>query len=101
MIDLQAVAAELVLRLRENDFPEDDGVRQVLCVAEEAGEFVGAYRRWKGWARRSGPFADVEAELADVILTSYVTAAELGIDLDAAIERKLDVVRSRGYRERK
>jgi hypothetical protein len=93
-------ASEIVQHLRANGFDADGAVnRQVLNLAEEVGEFVGAYRRWAGQARRSGPLEDVHAELADVVITAYVTAEELGFDIDAAIAAKLDVVFSRGWRE--
>ena len=72
---------------------------QVHCVAEEAGEFVGAFRRWIGMARRDGPFGDVEAELADVVISAYAAAHALGIDLDAAICAKADTVLTRGWKQ--
>lgn len=75
-------------------------IRQVLNLAEEVGEFVGAYRRWTGQARRSGTETEARIELADVVITAYVTAAEAGWDLDADIRTKLDVVFTRGWRER-
>ena len=71
----------------------------MLALAEEAGEFTAAYRRWAGLARRTGTWHDVEAELADVVITAYVTAHVLGIDLDAASRAKTDVVFTRGWRE--
>ena len=72
---LPAVAARLADRLREHFDPATLPVQQVLALAEEAGEFTAAYRRWAGLARRTGPWHDVEAELADVVITAYVTAA--------------------------
>ncbi len=86
-------------RAAEHFDPATLPVQQVLAVAEEAGEFTAAYRRWAGLARRTGPWHDVEAELADVVITAYVTAAVLGIDLDAAARAKTDVVFTRGWRE--
>ena len=98
--DLRDLAVEITERLREH-FPDTDlKQQQVLCLAEEAGEFVGAYRRWAGMARRSGPWGDVEAELADVVVTAYVTAQVLGIDLDAAVGEKTKVVFTRGWRDK-
>lgn len=77
------IATEIVHHLRANGFTAADALRrQVLGLAEEAGEFVGAYRRWSGLARRAGTAADMQAELADVVITTYVTAAELGLLLD-------------------
>ena len=79
MSDLQDLSVEIVKRLREH-FPDTDlAQQQVLCLAEEAGEFVGAYRRWAGMARRSGPWEDVQAELSDLAITAYVTANVIGV----------------------
>ena len=74
-------------------------IAQVLCVAEEAGEFVGAFRRWKGLARRDGSFDDVKHELADVVIAAYTAATSLDIDLDEAINEKLAVVMTRGWKQ--
>jgi len=93
-------AKSIVSSLTANGFdPAVEDTRQVLCVAEEAGEFVGAYRRWKGMARRSGSFDDVRLELADVVITAYVAADVIGFELDRAIEDKLTIVFNRGWRE--
>jgi hypothetical protein len=50
-------------------------------------------------ARRPGPWSDVQAELADVVLAAYVAAAVLGIDLDAACRAKTAVIYARGWRD--
>jgi len=96
---LPAIAARLAARLREHFNPATLPVQQVLALAEEAGEFTAAYRRWAGLARRTGTWDDVQAELADVVITAYVTAAVLGIDLDAAWRAKAETVFTRGWRE--
>ena len=81
-------------------FPRQEApIRQVLALAEEAGEFVGAYRRWAGMARRTGPWSDVTAELADVVITAYLTAHVLGIDLDTACQHKAHIVHTRGWKD--
>ena len=72
--ELAATAARIAERLRQNFDPATLPVQQVLAVAEEAGEFTAAWRRHAGLARRRGSRAEVEAELADVVLTAYVTA---------------------------
>ena len=97
--DLAAVAARITARLREHFAPATLAVQQVLAVAEEAGEFTGAYRRWAGLARRPGTWDEMEAELADVVITAYITADVLGIDLDAAWRAKAHVVFTRGWRQ--
>lgn len=45
---------------------------QFLCVAEEGGEAAGAYRRWRGFARRPGSPEAVEDELADCVISAMV-----------------------------
>lgn len=93
-------AAVIIEHLRANGFSADGAVtRQVLNLAEETGEAVGAYRRWAGQARRVGTAEEFHHEVADVVITAYVLAAEAGFDLDAAIADKLRVVFSRGWRE--
>lgn len=75
------------------------GDRQVMQLASEVGEFVGAYLRWTGQARRHGLQIDVEHELADVVVTAYVIAHILNIDLDFAAAEKLAIVYQRPPRE--
>lgn len=91
-------AVEITAKLHAAGF-EPSVQRQVLGLAEEVGGFVGAYRRWSGQARRSGTKKDMHLELADVVITAYVAAVEMGFDLDAAINDKLAIVFSRGWRE--
>ncbi|WP_432992718.1 MazG nucleotide pyrophosphohydrolase domain-containing protein [Dactylosporangium sp. CA-233914] len=99
LAELPGVAADIAEQLTAAGFAEAPHLRQTLALAEEAGEFVGAVRRHYGLARRSGSFADVEAELADVVITAFVTAHTMGIDLERAVAAKLGVVYSRGWRE--
>ena len=72
---------------------------QVLCVAEEAGEFVGAYRRFMGMARRRGSHEEMSLELADVVISAFVAADICGIDLVDSIDFKLAKIFSRGWSE--
>src|SRR5215470_18809697 len=97
-VDLPAAARRIATALADHFDPATVVHQQVLCLAEEVGEFVGAYRRAAGLARRPGPWSDVAAELADVVITAHVAAVYLGIDLDTAIGDKLAVVVSRGWR---
>lgn len=96
---LPDVAADVAGKLTDAGFTDTPHLRQALALAEEAGEFVGAVRRHYGLARRTGSFADVEAELADVVLTAFVTAHTLGIDLERALGEKIGVVYTRGWRD--
>jgi NTP pyrophosphatase (non-canonical NTP hydrolase) len=69
---------------------------QMLCLAEEVGEAVQAYRRATGRARSTAPWSAVAEELADVVIVAYVTAELAGIDLDDAIKTKLAAIEARG-----
>lgn len=99
LADLPEAAAGVAAKLTAAGFTEVPHLRQALALAEEAGEFVGAVRRHYGLARRGGPFADVEAELADVVITAFVTAHTMGIDLERAVADKLGVLYTRGWRD--
>jgi NTP pyrophosphatase (non-canonical NTP hydrolase) len=96
---LAELGASIALNLREHFPANRENERQVLALAEEVGELVGAYRRWAGMARRTGPWSDVVAELADVAISAYVLAATLGIDLDAACQRKAQTIFARGWKD--
>lgn len=97
---LPVIGVALARQLRLAGFdPDTARNRQVLALAEECGEFVGAYRRWAGEARRTGTHAEMASELADVVITAFVAAVELGIELDAEIATKLTVISARGLRD--
>lgn len=96
---LEQAATKLLNELENAGFVSDVEPNQIYNLAEEVGEFVGAYRRWKGLARRSGSFDDVRHELADVVITAYVMAAVLDIDLAIALREKFSIIFSRGFRE--
>ncbi|OHV23250.1 hypothetical protein BBK14_24320 [Parafrankia soli] len=99
--DLSAlpVLAQVISAALIRAFPDsDEQVRQTLALAEEAGEFVQAARRYLGMARTPGELEPVTAELADVVITAFVTAEAFGIDLPAAIATKTSTVLTRGWR---
>ena len=93
------LAQEIFVRTSEKFPGVDQRVMQTLCVGEEAGEFVGATRRYLGMARRSGTFEEMEAELADVVISAHVAAEALGIDLLGAIGRKGQTILTRGWKQ--
>jgi NTP pyrophosphatase (non-canonical NTP hydrolase) len=102
-VDLRLIARRLDAQLRANRRPALTDANaldvQALCVAEEAGELVGAYRRWAGKARRTGTRRDLEDEVADVLIVTACFAERAGIDPYDAIAAKLTVIYSRGWRE--
>ena len=69
---------------------------QILCLAEEVGEAVQAYRRATGRARQPATWENVAEELADIVIVARVTATLAGIDLDTAIKAKLVAIEARG-----
>ena len=97
--DLPAVAAYISESLKASGFTEKPHLWQALVLAEEAGEFVGAVRRYYGAARRAGSLDDVRMEAADVVLAMFVAACEIGFDLTEAINEKLGAIYSRGWRD--
>lgn len=69
---------------------------QFLCLAEEVGEAVQAYRRATGRARSTTTWDKVAEELADVVIVAHVTANLAGLDLEKAVNEKLAAIESRG-----
>lgn len=102
-VNLQEIAAQLGQDLRANRPPGITDANQLdlraLCLAEEAGELADAYRRHAGKARRAGSLRELEDGLAGVLIATAVFAERAGIDIDAAVARKLAVIYARGWRE--
>jgi NTP pyrophosphatase (non-canonical NTP hydrolase) len=92
------VIEEIVDKLQEH-FGEDLRAQQTIAMGEEAGEFLKAARRYMGMARKTGTFEEMSEELADVIITAYVTAEIFQIDLSSEVDNKLEVILSRGWKE--
>lgn len=87
------------IRFHANQGATDDEWRdaQAMVVAEEAGEFIGAYRRWRGFARRPGEAKEMYKELSDVIIASLLMFAVLDADAQMHVKAKLHDVITRGY----
>jgi NTP pyrophosphatase (non-canonical NTP hydrolase) len=98
--ELPAAGILIARKLQAAGFnPDTAQTRQVLALAEEAGEFVGAYRRWAGEARRTGTFEEMADELADVVITAFVAAAVLRVDMEVVITKKWTVLHERRWRD--
>jgi NTP pyrophosphatase (non-canonical NTP hydrolase) len=97
--DLPAIAADIGEHLKAAGYTEKPHIRQTLALAEEVGEFVKAVRRYYGYARRRGTLDDIKAEGADVVITAFITAHEIGFDLVEAIAEKITEIYTRGWRE--
>lgn len=99
MIDLVKAGRLIAEALAANGFANQPD-RQALALAEEVGEFVGAWRRWRGQARRTDTREHVIEELADVVITAYVLASEAEFDeFEDVVRTKLETIFSRGWRE--
>ena len=102
-VNLRDIAWQLEQDLRANRRPEITNAGQLdvqaLCVAEEAGELIGAHRRSTGKARCSGTLRELENEVADVLIETAVFAERDGIDINAAVARKLAVIYSCSWRK--
>ena len=70
---------------------------QAMCVVEEAGKFIGEYRRLRGFARRPGNTEDMLSELADVVIASLVMFWNLDADPYTHIQAKLQKIVTRGW----
>jgi NTP pyrophosphatase (non-canonical NTP hydrolase) len=70
-----------------------------LQVAEEAGEAVGAYRRYSGTARRSGTLGELAKELADVLISTACFARRAGLSTEDIVGEKLTEIYARGWKE--
>lgn len=96
------VAKRIAAKVDEN-FPtvsyQNRMLRQTVAIAEEAGEVAGAMRRYLGLARRNGSLEEVAEELSDLLITLYVAAYRLGIDLDMAAAQKVDIMFERGWKD--
>lgn len=90
---IRAVAAEAMVRRSTYD---EAVLVNALCVTEEAGEAAKEIRRHMGFGRGVSPITSVAEELADVIISAWVTAEMLNIDLWWAVERKLEHIKDRG-----
>ena len=100
MEKLQDIASVLMEKCRDNQAGGTEQ-SQIMALAEEAGEFVGAMRRWRGMARRLGTEEEAQAELADVVITAYCMADVMGWDIEELISAKLEKIMSRGWKETK
>lgn len=72
---------------------------RVIKLGEEAGEAQGAALRLMNMTRRTGDTAELAEELADVVITALAVARMFGIDMEDAIDRKVEKMFARGFRD--
>jgi len=77
-------AARCLSKLREHDFDVTAEV-EALKVFIEAGEVADAVTRLSGQSRRPGTLEEAGHELADVVITAYILAQVVEVNLDARL----------------
>jgi NTP pyrophosphatase (non-canonical NTP hydrolase) len=94
---ISEVASEIKLSSNQDATAEQWLDNQAMCVAEEAGEFLGEWRRLKGFARRAGNREDMLSELSDVVISALVMFWNLGEHAEDHVRDKLLKIVTRGY----
>lgn len=84
----------------------DDPIGCSFLVSEEATELVNAgneaqLARWRFSIDETEAWENYVEELADVIIASLSAAGKLGIDIDAAVRRKMEINRARPWKHGK
>lgn len=87
---LQAKVATELLPLRKKR--QRTPTYLLMHMAEEVGECIKAFRTGKiqAWVARNGHPEGLASELADVVLDAIMVAAVLDLDLEAAINLKVE-----------
>ena len=99
-IDVNVEEIDKQLRYHFPEIPAP-GPRDIIAVAEEAGEFAGAYNKSSGASRNLISQEDFEDEWADVVITTLLTGYRFfGESAQAIIARKMGVILTRGWRNR-
>ncbi len=94
---IRRVSSEIKLSGNQGATHEQWLDNQAFNVAEEAGEFIGEWRRLKGFARRPGDKDAMLSELADVLISGLIMFSTLGEDAEEHVQAKLLKIVSRGY----
>ena len=94
-------AVEHGLYVLEKDVPEIEraAVSLVSMIKSEINEARDAAIDWE--AHRSGSQDHFAEELADVIIMTLSACGHLGIDIDAAVRRKMEINRARSWKHGK
>lgn len=89
------------LYVLEKDVPEIEraAVSLVSMIKSEINEARDAAIDWE--AHRSGSQDHFAEELADVIIMTLSACGHLGIDIDAAVRRKMEINRARSWKHGK
>lgn len=95
-IDLQISALEKKYGLEKDK--EKDNWAYALKVGEELGEVYDVLLKMKGYQRKEKIEEDkskIEEEIADLIITSFILARSMNLDLDKIIRNKMEYLKNR------
>ena len=99
-ITLNALRDEIYQDALEHGLWEEDDLSDDLLddcydlIRDEVDELDGAIEEWA----RTGYHNHFAEELADVIIMSLSVAGKLGIDIDAAVKRKMEINKGRPWK---
>lgn len=84
----------------------DDPVGCSFLISDEAAELMNVANdvqiaRWRFSFDETEAWENYVEELADVIIASLSVAGKLGIDIDAAVRRKMEINRARPWKHGK
>ena len=84
----------------------DGPIECSFLVSEEATELVNAGKevqlaRWRFSVDETEAWINYVDELADVIIASLSVAGKMGIDIDAAVRRKMEINKARPWKHGK
>lgn len=94
--ELLAVTEEFNKVLKDTDASQRETMlAQTVKLGEEIGELCEAVIDICNWQREDKDETDIESEFADVILTTLVLANTCGVDINKALEAKVDKLQKR------
>ena len=76
---------------------------RALKIGEEYGEFINEFLKIYGWQRKDKMInpetvkKDMEEELVDIIISTFLTGRRLGVDIEDIIEKKIEKIKGRSY----
>ena len=90
----------IVRKCKEWNFGDETLHEKLLLLTEEVGELIHACRKVSGMnldVKREAK-ANMEEEMADVVMIAFDTASKLGVDLEKEIFKKIKIVDQRKYK---
>ncbi len=104
IMELNQLIDKEIARIDEYHKGRDDKERlmaSALKIGEELGELYNELLAHKGYQRKSKleklDKEEIEKEIADVIITTFILARKLEINIEDALKLKLDKLKQRSY----